>query len=73
MGQYQRDESLMAAPGWVTLICPTGAEAAAISHGPIGYRAYMANPADPETRWLVELPMHASVPLLERGGFRRLD
>jgi hypothetical protein len=44
-----------------------------VSHHDRGYRPYMENPADPETRWLVDVPMHASVHLCDKGGFGRLE
>jgi hypothetical protein len=74
MGQHLGDEGLiMPAPGFVTLICPAGGEGALVSHGPVGYRPYMQNPSDPDTAWLVDVPVHASVPLCDKGGFQRRE
>jgi hypothetical protein len=63
----------MPAPGFVTLICPMGAESNFVSHGHHGYRAYLADPQDPESKWRVDVPLQASIPLCEKGGFRRLE
>jgi hypothetical protein len=62
----------MPAPGFVTLRCPPGAEAAAVSHGDVGYRPYMEDPGDLNTHWLVDVPEHAAVYLCDRGGFARV-
>jgi hypothetical protein len=45
---------------FVTLICPPGA---AISHGAVGYRAYLEDPRDPHSRCLVDLPGETTVQL----------
>jgi hypothetical protein len=63
----------MPAPGWVTLICPMGAEQAMVSHHDRGYRPYMENPALVDTAWLVDVPVHASVHLCDKGGFQRWE
>jgi hypothetical protein len=57
----------------VTLVCPPGAEGAVISHGAVGHRAYLADPRDPHSRRLVDVPREAALHLCRNGGFTLLD
>jgi hypothetical protein len=53
----------------VTLVCPPGASDAPISHSTTNYRAYLADPGDPESDWLVDVPPEVADHLLHKGGF----
>jgi hypothetical protein len=53
----------------VVLQIPPGAEQG-ISHGAYGFRAYLANPHDPHSPWLVDVPRAIAVHFLNAGGFR---
>jgi hypothetical protein len=53
----------------VTLLCPPGAEQAPVSHGDVGYRAYLADHRDPLSPWYVDLPRSISDHFL-RAGFK---
>jgi hypothetical protein len=53
----------------VILICPPGANDYPISHGTTNYRAYLADPHDPESDWLVDVPPEVAAHLLHKGGF----
>jgi hypothetical protein len=33
----------------------------------------MEDPGEVDTRWLVDVPVHASVPLCDKGGFQRRE
>jgi hypothetical protein len=63
----------MPAPGFVTLICPPGAEQATVSFGEFGYRPYMANPQDPQTKWHVDVPVQHAEGFCRTGGFKLLE
>ncbi|HEU0216455.1 MAG TPA: hypothetical protein VFQ90_07335 [Stellaceae bacterium] len=52
----------------VTLICPPGAQDAAISHGDAAFWAYREHGRD--GLWLVDVPREAAVHLCRVGGFR---
>lgn len=52
----------------VTLICPPGAELAAVSHGDRGFEPYREHGRT--GLWLVDVPREAAVPLCRVGGFR---
>lgn len=56
----------------VTLICPPGAADAPMSHGAVGYRAYLADHRDPQSVWLVDVPREAA-PYFLKAGFRLFD
>lgn len=56
-------------PETVTLVVPHGAQAGPISHGSKSYRPYMANPSDPATVWLVDVPGEIVPDLEKYGGF----
>jgi hypothetical protein len=53
----------------VTLIVPRGAEQYPISHSTTNYRAYLADPGNPESDWLVDVPPEVADHLLHKGGF----
>jgi hypothetical protein len=53
----------------VTLVCPRGANEYPISHHTTNYRAYLADPLDPQSDWLVDVPPHVADHLLHKGGF----
>ena len=53
----------------VTLVCPRGANEYPISHHTTNYRAYLADPGDPESDWLVDVPPEVADHLLHKGGF----
>lgn len=57
----------------VTLLVPTGAETAPISHGHECFVPYRANIFDPTSPYLVDVPVHAVDPFCLRGGFQVLD
>jgi hypothetical protein len=63
----------MANDGWVTLICPVGAQDGLISHGDRSYHAYRANHLDPQSYWLVDVPLQVSFYLCRVGGFSFYD
>jgi hypothetical protein len=56
-----------AAEPLLTLLCPPGAEGGPISHGPIGYRAYLADHRDPLSPWHVDVPKTVAWHLLGAG------
>jgi hypothetical protein len=68
------EHRLPAAPAeeFLTLQCPPGAEGAPISHGAVGYRAYLLDLRDPHSPWLVDVPLEAARHLL-RSGFHVFD
>jgi hypothetical protein len=53
--------------GWITLVCPPGAESAPISHGATAYRSYRVHKASDV--WLVDVPLEVARPLMRNGGF----
>lgn len=53
--------------GWVTLVCPPGAESAPISHGAMAYRSYRVHKASDV--WLVDVPVEVARHLMWNGGF----
>ena len=53
--------------GWVTLVCPPGAESAPISHGTTAYRSYRVDKASDV--WLVDVPIEVAGYLMWNGGF----
>jgi hypothetical protein len=53
----------------VTLQCLPGAEAAPISHGAVGYRAYLADHRDPLSAWHVDVPRSIAIHFM-RAGFK---
>jgi hypothetical protein len=53
----------------VTLICPPGAEDGLISHGTTEYRSYLADPRDPQSDRLVDVPPEVAIHYLHKGGF----
>jgi hypothetical protein len=55
--------------GLTTLVCPPGAQDAAISHGEVGYWAYREHGRS--GLWLVDVPLDAAVHLCKVGGFRQ--
>jgi hypothetical protein len=55
--------------GWLTLVCPPGAESAPISFGARAYRSYRER-KDNDV-WLVDLPQEAAFWLCRKGGFYR--
>jgi hypothetical protein len=59
-------------PGHVRLVCPPGAETAAISHGHFSYEAFREH-GPGRGRWLVDVPLDAGRHLLHRGGFHVYD
>jgi hypothetical protein len=60
-------------PGFITLICPPGAQDGKISHGEVEYLPYRENHSDPHSRWLVAVPREAARYFCDIGGFRLLD
>ena len=54
---------------YVVLICPPGAEAAPISHGPVSYQAFPEEPGNAHSRWLVRVPRFAAYHFCRVGGF----
>ena len=63
----------MAAPGYVTLICPPGAEQGPVSHGPFGWEC-CRDPAYPGRRFLVDVPEYCADHFCRgAGGFVRLE
>jgi hypothetical protein len=53
----------------VTLTCPPGAHEYPISHGTTNYRAYLADPSDEASDWLVDVPPEVAIHFLHKGGF----
>lgn len=53
--------------GWVTLVCPPGAESAPISHGTTAYRSYRVHKMS--DIWLVDVPVEVARHLMWNGGF----
>jgi hypothetical protein len=51
------------------LVVPDGAVGAPISHGDRQFRPYLADPADPASRWLLDVPPEVGVHLVKNGGF----
>jgi hypothetical protein len=54
---------------FLTLQCWPGAEQGPISHGQFGYRAYLADPRDPNSAWHVDVPREVAIHFI-RAGFR---
>jgi hypothetical protein len=55
--------------GWVTLVCPLGAENGKISHGAVAYEPYREDIENPRSRWLVKVPKFAAIHFCRVGGF----
>jgi hypothetical protein len=55
------------ASDFLTLQCWPGAESGPISHGQFGYRAYLADPRDPHSAWLVDVPRDVAVYFIHAG------
>jgi hypothetical protein len=53
--------------GWVTLVCPLGAESAPISHGTTAFRSYRAHKAS--DLWLADVPVGVAQHFLWNAGF----
>jgi hypothetical protein len=53
----------------VTLVCPPGAEDGLISHGTTEYRSYLADPRNPQSDRLVDVPPEVAIHYLHKGGF----
>jgi hypothetical protein len=53
----------------ITLVVPSGAQDYPISHNTTAYRPYLADPRDPESDWLVDVPPEVASHLLHKGGF----
>jgi hypothetical protein len=64
----------MAKDGWVTLICPPGAQDGLISHGDRSFHAYRADHTDPQSHWLVDVPEgEVAYHMTRTGGFVRVS
>jgi hypothetical protein len=57
------------ADGFLTLQCWPGAEQGPVSHGAVGYRPYLADPRDPNSAWLVDVPQSIAIHFI-RAGFK---
>jgi hypothetical protein len=59
-------------PGFLRLVCPSGAEGALVSHDVHGYEPFRElGPG--RGRWLVDTPREAAHYLTRYGGFHLLD
>ena len=70
LGEHFGKHSLMtggSADALITLVCPSGAESAPISHGETAYRAYRVHKASDV--WLVDVPVDVARYLMWNGGF----
>jgi hypothetical protein len=57
----------------ILLVAPPGAPDGDISHGTESFPSFLADPNDPNSKWLVRVTREAAVPFIERGGFKMVD
>jgi hypothetical protein len=55
--------------GWLTLVCPPGAQDGKISEGAEEFVPYRENHLNPSSRWLVRVPRHVAQHLCWNAGF----
>jgi hypothetical protein len=64
---------MSAGDGWVTLVCPLGAESGKISFGDRCWEPYREDIENPRSRWLVRVPAgEVAHHFCRIGGFRPL-
>jgi hypothetical protein len=57
----------------ITLVCPPGAQDGKISHGDKEFPPYRKDHRDPNSPWLVDVPLEVGRYLCWNAGFRQFD